>query len=40
VLIQHWDRIAGGDMIVYFVDECHVLGLNNHDIVCGFWVDF
>ena len=26
VLIQHWDRIACGDMIVYFVDECHVLG--------------
>jgi hypothetical protein len=18
----------------------HALGLNNHDIVCGFWVDF
>ncbi len=26
MLIQHWDRIARGDMIVYFVDECHVLG--------------
>jgi putative transposase len=26
LLLQHWDRIACGDMIVYFVDECHVLG--------------
>jgi len=26
VLIQHKARIAAGDMIVYFVDECHVLG--------------
>jgi transposase len=26
VLIQHCDRIACGDVIVYFVDECHVLG--------------
>ena len=26
MLIQHKDRIASGDMIVYFVDECHVLG--------------
>ena len=26
MLIQHEERIARGDMIVYFVDECHVLG--------------
>ena len=25
-MIQHKERIASGDMIVYFVDECHVLG--------------
>lgn len=26
LLIHHHDRIVRGDMIVYFVDECHVLG--------------
>jgi len=24
--MKHWDRIVRADMIVYFVDECHVLG--------------
>jgi putative transposase len=26
LLMKHGDRIMRGDMIVYFIDECHVLG--------------